>query len=131
MRVLGALVIAAALALPVHADPVRDAIEGYLDFATPVEGVIMAEQLTEDLLAQVLFIDTRSAEAFAQDSIDGAIHLEWRDVGARFEDIPETGLVVMYCDTAVLSSQAMFAARLMGRSNVLVLQGGLAAWRAR
>ena len=126
--------VVAALALGPgmgRADPVADAIGDYLDFATPAEGVILPEQLTPDLLGQVTFVDARSAEAFARDAIDGALHVEWRRIAAQLDDLPQTGIVVLYCDTGVLSAQAMFAARLMGRDNVLVLQGGLAAWRAR
>lgn len=125
------LALALALSLPAHADPVREAIEDYLDFATYGEGVILPEQLTPDILGQVVFFDTRNAADYAAGHIEGARHLEWREIAARLDDVPETGMVVFYCDTAVLSSQAMFAARVMGRSNVLVLQGGLEAWQNR
>lgn len=123
--------LAMVLALPVKAENVQDAIAAYLDFATSSEGIILPAQLTPDLLGQVTFVDTRDADAFARDAIEGAQHLEWREVAARLDEVPETGMVVFYCDTCVLSAQAMFAARLMGRSNVLVLQGGLTAWHAR
>ena len=119
------------LSLPAQADPVRDAIGGYMDFATPSEGIILPEQLTPDLIGQVTFFDTRSAVAYDAGHIDGARHLEWREIAARLDEVPETGMVVFYCDTGVLSAQATFAARLMGRANVLVLQGGLAAWGPR
>jgi rhodanese-related sulfurtransferase len=131
MRFLTVLGMVLFLAAPVQADPLREAIGDYLEFATAGEGVILPEQLTPDLLAQITFVDTRSSDAFAADGIAGALHMEWRDIAARLEDVPETGMVVMYCDTGALSAQAMFAARLMGRSNVLVLQGGLTAWHAR
>lgn len=123
--------LAMALALPARAETVQDAIAAYLDFATPSEGIILPEQLTPDLLGQVTFVDTRSADAFARDGIEGALHLDWRDIAARLGEVPDTGMVVFYCDTGALSAQAMFAARLMGRTNALVLQGGLTAWRAR
>ena len=79
------------LSLPAQADPVRDAIGGYMDFATPSEGIILPEQLTPDLIGQVTFFDTRSAVAYDAGHIDGARHLEWREIAARLDEVPETG----------------------------------------
>lgn len=111
------------------ADDMSDTLSGYLDFASYTEGVIMAEQITADLMAQITLVDTRSAELFDQGSLDGAIHVEWREIVARLDDLPTAGLVVLFCDHSVLSSQAMLMARLLDRQNVLVLQGGMAAWQ--
>lgn len=117
------------LALSARAQDLESALSEYLDFATEAEGIIAPAQLTTDLLPQVQFIDVRSAERFAANSIAGAIHIPWREVVARLDEVPQTGLAVFYCDTGAISAQAMFAARLMGRENALVLQGGRAAWQ--
>lgn len=45
------------------------------------------------------------------------------------DELPDTGLVVMYCDIAVLPSQAMLFARLICHDNALALQGGRAAFQ--
>ena len=128
------LVIAAALglflALPLRASDLADEIAGYLDFAGYTEGVIIPEQLTEDILPGVTFVDARSAAEFAEDGIEGALNIEWREIIDRMDELPEGGMVVVYCNTSVLSTQATLIARLLGRSNVLVLQGGLVAWNA-
>lgn len=131
MRVLFASGLSALFlcVAPLHADDLADEIGGYLDFAGYTEGVIQPEQLTADILPGVTFVDVRAADEFAADAIDGAVNIEWRQVAARADELPETGLVVMYCNTAVLSSQAMLVARLMGHENVLVLQGGRAAFQ--
>lgn len=130
-RVLAAATTALALMFsPALASDLADDLGEYLDFASYTEGVIMVEQLTPDILPDVTFVDTRNAEEFAADGIAGALHIEWRETLARLEEMPASGMVVVYCNTSVLSTQAMLVARLMGRSNVLVLQGGLAAWRA-
>jgi len=47
------------------------------------------------------------------------------------DELPETGMVALLCNTGPLSAQATFAARLMGRENVLVLQTGLIGWKKR
>jgi rhodanese-related sulfurtransferase len=121
--------LAFAPALPTHAEDMSDILSGYLDFASYTEGVILAEQITPDLMGQITLVDTRNAELFAQGSLEGAIHIEWRDVVARLDELPTSGLVVLFCDHSVLSSQAMLMARLLDRQNVLVLQGGMNAWQ--
>lgn len=118
------------LTTPLQASDLADDLSEYLDFASYTEGVIMVEQLTPDILPGVTFVDTRNAAEFAEDGIEGALHIEWRETLARLDEMPQGGMVVVYCNTSVLSTQSMLIARLMGRTNVLVLQGGLAAWQA-
>ncbi|MGH1577605.1 rhodanese-like domain-containing protein [Planktotalea sp.] len=120
-----------ALASPLAADDLSDEVIGYMDFATYEAGIILPEQLTEDVFGSVTFVDTRSAEQFEAGSIPGAINIEWREVPARLDELPESGMVVLLCNTGSLSAQATFAARLMGRENVLVLQTGLIGWTER
>lgn len=117
-----------ALAAPAAAQDIGEEIISYMDFATETQGIILAQQLTKDVFEEVTFVDTRSPEDFAKGTIGDARHIEWRSVPARLDELPETGLVVLFCNTGVRSSQAMFAARLMGRDNVLVLQGGYEGW---
>lgn len=130
MRLVLAAILGLFLALPLRASDLADEISGYLDFASYTEGVIMPEQLTEDILPGVTFVDARNAAEFAADGIEGALNIEWREIIDRLDELPESGMVVVYCNTSVLSTQATLIARLLGRSNVLVLQGGLVAWNA-
>ena len=118
----------AALAAPLTADELADEIIGYMDFATYEAGIILPEQLTKDVFHSVFFVDTRDAAQFAEETIPGAINIEWREIPARLDELPETGMVVLVCNTGSLSAQAAFAARVMGRENVLVLQTGLRGW---
>ncbi|MGB0959256.1 MAG: rhodanese-like domain-containing protein [Halocynthiibacter sp.] len=105
-----------------------DAVTGYMDFATYEAGIIMPEQITKDVFEAAVFIDTRDAEKFEDSHIQGATHIEWREIPGRLEEIPETGMVIFYCNTGTLSSQATFAARLLGRENVVALQTGRNGW---
>ncbi len=119
----------AVLAGPVWADdPVRAAIEDYMGFATYESGIILPAQLDESVFRAATFVDTREAAQYAAGHIPGAINIDWREVPARLEDLPATGLVILYCNTGSLSAQAAFAARLLGRDNVVVMQGGIMAW---
>ncbi|AXS39834.1 rhodanese-like domain-containing protein [Breoghania sp. L-A4] len=131
MRAMLIAALAACLvALPVRAD--EDAIEamqGYMEFAPYDAGIIVPEQLTEDVFPDILFIDTRDAEQFSAETIPGAVNIEWREVLGRIDEIPDDGKVVVFCNTGSLSAQAAFALRVAGRENVVVLQTGLIGWK--
>ncbi|WP_296479484.1 rhodanese-like domain-containing protein [Roseinatronobacter sp.] len=132
MRAILAYCLSACLifASSANADTLSDELGAYLDFASYTEGVIMVEQLTPDILPDVTFVDARNAAEYAEDGLEGAMNIEWREIVERLDELPASGMVVVYCNTAVLSTQAVLMARLLGRSNVLVLQGGLSAWNA-
>ncbi|MDX5382184.1 MAG: rhodanese-like domain-containing protein [Rhodobacterales bacterium] len=130
---LKALALVAALGLPFAAqseETLAEAITGYMDFATYDSGIIVPEQLDRTVFEAALFVDTRDADQFAAGHIPGAVHIEWREVPGRLDELPDTGMVILYCNTGSLSAQAAFAARLLGRENVLVLQTGFDGWQA-
>ena len=118
----------ACLGAPVLANDLADEITGYMDFATYDSGIIVPEQLTQDVFDAAFFIDTRDADQFDTATIPGATHIEWREVPGRLDEIPDSGMVILFCNTGSLSAQAVFAARLMGHENVLVLQTGMQGW---
>ncbi|MBY6114810.1 rhodanese-like domain-containing protein [Mameliella alba] len=115
-------------ASPVAAGELEDEIIGYMDFATETAGIILPQQLTAEIWEGVYFVDTRSRADFEAGTIPGAVHIEWREVPGRLDEIPEDKMVVLFCNTGVRSSQATFAARVMGRENVLVMQSGYEGW---
>lgn len=126
----GAAVLLALMAgtAPALAGELENEILGYMDFATEAEGIILPQQLTKDVFADIHFVDVRSADSHAAGTIPGAVNIEWRQVPGRLAELPETGMVVLFCDTGARSSQATFAARVLGRSNVLVMQSGYQGW---
>ena len=120
----------ALLTSPVLADPVKDAMQEYSEFATFDAGIILPEQISEEIFTEVTFIDTRSAEEFAESTIPTATHIEWRDVFGRIDEVPTDGKVILFCNTGALSAQAAFGLRVLGRENVLILQTGYHGWLA-
>jgi rhodanese-related sulfurtransferase len=126
-----ALLCVLALVPPVGAEDLADAVNGYIAFEPYLSGIILPEQITADLWDGVQFVDTRDAAQFAAGTIPGAIHMEWREVPARLEELPRDRKVVLFCNTGSLSAQAAFAARLLGADNVVVLQTGYEGWQAR
>jgi rhodanese-related sulfurtransferase len=105
-------------------------ITGYMDFATYEAGIIMPDQMDQMVFGSALIVDTRDAAQFAAGHIPGAVHIEWREVPGRLDELPATGMVILYCNTGTLSAQAAFAARLLGHENVLMLQTGYEGWLA-
>ncbi len=107
-----------------------DEMEAYLDFVEYGGGVIFAEQIPHDEWPNFFVIDARDAAQFEQEHIPGAINIEWRRVLAHRDEIPTDRPALIYCNTGSLSAQAGFALRVAGHENVLILQGGLEAWKA-
>ena len=126
----------AILALLLIASPLQaedsallDEIQAYLDFATHSDGAIAVEQLHDISDQEVLFIDTRNSDQYAESHIPDAIHIEWREILSRLDEVPSDKPVVLYCSTGALSSKAQFILRLAGRDNAKLLIGGYNAWK--
>ncbi len=118
--------------MPTHVRAQTDVFEGmseYLMFSEYEAGIITPQQLTEDIFQSAIFVDTRDEQQFMDDHIPGAVHIEWRDILENIDDIPDTQLTILYCNTGTLSAQATFALRVLGRSNVVVLQSGFMGWQ--
>lgn len=128
-------VLAAALAIlttgPVaaHEEDVAEAVHEYMAFATYVSGIITPAQIDKSVYEASTIVDTRSAGEFAAGHLPGAVNIDWREVPKRLDELPTSGLVILYCYTGALSSQAAFAARLLGRDNVVSMQTGYVGWQ--
>lgn len=118
----------AAFAQSADQEAVLNALDDYTAFVPYDGGIIAPAQITEDILDGLIFIDTRRAEEFDAATIQGARHIEWRDVFARVDDIPTDKKVVLFCNTGALSAQAAFGLRVLGYDNVLILQSGYEGW---
>ena len=110
-------------------DEAIEAMGDYLTFQEYESGIIVPAQIDKTVFDAVTFIDTRNAEQFEKETIPGAIHIEWREVIDRMDEIPTDNKVVLFCNTGSLSAQAAFALRVAGRDNVVVLQTGLLGWK--
>ncbi len=106
-----------------------EAMQDYLMFSDYEAGIILPQQIDADVFGSVLFVDTRDEEQYEAGTIPGAIHIEWREVLDRIDEIPEGQKTVLFCNTGSLSSQAAFALRVAGRDNVVVLQTGFTGWQ--
>ena len=106
-----------------------EAMQEYLMFSEYEAGIILPNQIDQTVFETATFIDTRDADQFDAAHIPTAINIEWREVLDRIDEIPEAGLTILYCNTGSLSAQAVFALRVAGRDNVVVLQSGFTGWQ--
>jgi rhodanese-related sulfurtransferase len=104
-------------------------LQDYMEVAPFADGVITAAQL-KGLTPKPLIVDTRPAESYEKDHIAGAINIDWRFVLSEVKQLPKDRLIVLYCDTGILSSKAHFALRLVGYEQVKVLFNGYDGWKA-
>lgn len=132
MRLAASIATVIALTIPLQAvgsnNAAVEVLQEYLDFANYEAGIIIPEQISEEIFSSVLFIDTRDAAQFEAGTIPGSANIEWRQVLARRDEIPTDRKVILFCNTGSLSAQAAFALRVVGMENVLVLQTGLRGW---
>lgn len=129
ITVFAILAVATATIPAKAAETAIDAMQEYMEFSTYGAGIILPRQLTKDVFNDFLFIDTRDAGQYQKGTIPGAKNIEWREVLSRIDEIPTDKKVILFCNTGTLSSQALFALRVAGRDNALVLQTGYLGWK--
>ena len=109
-------------------EAVIEAMGEYLMFQEYESGIILPQQIVRSVFEAVTWIDTRDNEQFDKQTIPGAIHIEWRQVIERMDEIPTDRKVIVFCNTGSLSAQAAFALRVAGFDNVVVMQSGFLGW---
>jgi rhodanese-related sulfurtransferase len=77
----------------------------------------------------VVVIDLRPPEAFRAGHLPGARSVPLGELRRREVDVPRAGRVVLYAGTPEEATAAYQALRAMGYRNVMVLAGGLPAWK--
>ena len=109
-------------------EAVIEAMGEYLMFEEYESGINLPQQIDQSVFEAVTWIDTRDSEQFDKQTILGAIHIEWRQVIERMDEIPTDRKVIVFCNTGSLSAQAAFALRVAGFDNVVVMQSGFLGW---
>jgi hydroxyacylglutathione hydrolase len=94
----------------------------------PVEKV---KQLI-DAGEKLTFIDLRPAKEFQEKRIPGARSIPFAEVASRFNEIPKSGRVVLYCDCKPydVADRAVFL-EYRGYRNIFVMPEGYTGWVKR
>ncbi|WP_234968943.1 rhodanese-like domain-containing protein [Thiomicrospira sp. ALE5] len=113
----------------VDLDDLTAVLQDYMEMAAFGDGVITADQLRAMMNEQEIFIiDARMEQDYNQSHIPGAVNIDWRFVLSELDQIPDDKMVVVYCDTGILSSKAHMALRLVGYDQARVLFNGYGSW---
>ena len=99
---------------------------------SPLE--ISPEELHRRLQAgdDVQLVDVREEMEFEYCHLPGSLLLPLGELTRRTEEIRSEGPVVVICHHGVRSAQALgYLRQRLGRTNVLNLRGGVAAWAER
>jgi rhodanese-related sulfurtransferase len=90
-----------------------------------------AKQLL-DAGEKLLFIDMRPAKEYQQNRLPGARSLPIAEVANRFDEIPKSGRVVLYCDCKPydIADRAVFL-EYRGYRNIFIMPEGYSGWVKR
>jgi len=78
--------------------------------------------------SDVVMLDVRTPEEYAQGHIPGVVSIPLNQVPSRLAEIPKDKTVVVTCRTGNRSAQAAQLLRQRGYNNVHNMLGGIAAW---
>jgi rhodanese-related sulfurtransferase len=95
---------------------------------------ISAERVKQlmDTGEKLVFIDMRPAKEYQQNRLPGARSLPLAEVANRFNEIPKSGRVVLYCDckTYDIADRAVFL-EYRGYRNIFIMPEGYSGWVKR
>jgi len=89
--------------------------------------LISPEQLSKEL-GQVILVDVREAEEFAESRIEGGILIPLGEIQKRASELNKEDNIVIYCAHGVRSLHALRALELMGFSRLRSLDGGIVSF---
>ncbi len=81
---------------------------------------------------RLIFVDLRPAPEFQRSRIPGARSIPLNELRRRYQEVPRTGRVVLYCACSPEESQAAYQfLRDQGYRNVALMEDGFPGWIKR
>ena len=77
---------------------------------------------------QMLFVDVRESDEWANGHVPGARHIPLRALPNRLEELDKSKKLIIYCQVGARSSMAVEFLMGQGFENIAHMHGGLAAW---
>ncbi|HEX2500365.1 MAG TPA: MBL fold metallo-hydrolase [Methylomirabilota bacterium] len=117
-----------------------DGVVGYLDGGIEAakdrpDLVRRVERVTAAALREVLqteripILDVRAETEWRTESIPGSVNVPLHQLRARIAEVPAGPRLVVHCQTGLRSSTAASLLEQLGRTGVVDLVGGIAAWK--
>ena len=102
-------------------------VEDTVDNITPEK----AKQLM-DAGEKIVFVDLRPAKDYQQKRLPGARSIPLGEVANRFNEIPKSGRVILYCDCKPydIADRAVFL-EYRGYRNIFIMPEGYSGWVKR
>lgn len=109
-----------------------DQIAGFLSEALPSEGLVSQPRVDPaNDLESATFLDVRFPGEVESERIPGTQAIPLQDLAARTEELPRSGRVLIHCKTGYRSLTASSLLRRLGFEEVVDVQGGIEAWKAK
>ena len=116
-----------------------DTVVGYLDGGIEAgkdqpDLVRRVERVTAAALREILqteripIVDVRTETEWRNESIPGSVNVPLHQLRTRMADVPAAPRIVVHCQTGLRSSTAASLLEQTGRTGVVDLVGGMAAW---
>lgn len=83
----------------------------------------------KDRSRDIVLVDVRTPEEYAEGRIEGAKHIPVRELERRSGEIPTDKDVVFYCHSGARSAFACRFMKKLGYTRVKNMSGGIARWR--
>lgn len=87
--------------------------------------------VTEDEMKNVVLLDVRTPEEYAQGHIDNSLNVNWfdSDFAKQVEGIDKDETIYVYCKVGGRSAKAQQKLKSLGYNNVVNLEGGYDAYK--
>ncbi|KAA2218481.1 rhodanese-like domain-containing protein [Maribacter flavus] len=86
--------------------------------------------ITADEMKNVVLLDVRTPEEYAQGHLDNSLNINWfdADFAQQVEGIDKDETIYVYCKVGGRSAKAQEKLKSLGYKNVVNLEGGYDAW---
>lgn len=90
-------------------------------------------ELSQKELKNVVLVDVRTPGEFNEGHLDDALNINWydSDFTEQFEHISKDEKIYVYCKMGGRSAKAQKKLESLGYKNVVNLEGGYEAWKAK
>ena len=100
--------------------------------ATPALKSVSVEEFEKVLEQEVVLLDIRTPEEFAQGQIEGATLIDYYDADftSQLEELDKDKTYAIYCRSGARSGDTLALMQELGFTSVYDLSGGILAWNA-
>lgn len=112
-----------------------DHLPGYfvaddLDARSVALNTVTPEEAEAQIDSGAFLLDVRAASEYAEDHIEGAVHIHYGELPQHLDSVPRDQQVIIHCASGVRSQIASSTLLRAGYKEVAHIDGGFDAWKA-